>query len=102
MYRKKIPEIPDKVPDVPGTGRALRADVPCFPEYLTRKLYRKKIPENGPEVPGVPGPAPAPPMLSPVKQLPEINTTKFIACLNDLLKPENSASCKIQNYPAYP
>jgi hypothetical protein len=28
LYRKKILEIPGKVPDVPGTGRALRADVP--------------------------------------------------------------------------
>ena len=35
--------------------RALRADVPLFPENLTRKLYIKKIPENTLNVPGVPG-----------------------------------------------
>ena len=35
--------------------RALRADVPLFPESLTRKLYIKKIPENTLNVPGVPG-----------------------------------------------
>jgi len=35
--------------------RALRADVPLFPESLTRKKYRKKVPENAIKVPGVPG-----------------------------------------------
>jgi len=52
-YRKKIPKIPGNVPNVPGTGRALRAYVPCYPESLTRKMYRKKISENVPEVPGL-------------------------------------------------
>jgi hypothetical protein len=55
MYRKKIPEYAGNVPEVPEyIFRALRADVPLFPESLTRKLYRKKIPENTIKVPGVP------------------------------------------------
>jgi hypothetical protein len=40
---------------IPGCSlfflRALRADVPLFPESLTRKRYRKKIPENAVHLP---------------------------------------------------
>jgi hypothetical protein len=35
--------------------RATRADVPFFPESLTRKTYRKKIPEMTIRLPGLPG-----------------------------------------------
>jgi hypothetical protein len=48
LYRKKIPEIPGKVPDVPGTGRALRADVPCFPVKSYEKIVQKKDPGKRP------------------------------------------------------
>jgi len=33
----------DSVHNARKNPRALRADVPLFPEFLTRKLYRKKI-----------------------------------------------------------